>query len=306
MRNSGLIVLCSLLCSIDAQAQDAPEVPLPSPPNSAHEPTYHALPSEELLWYRNAGEYIASRSTRTTLPTDVNSKIITDAKRFDVSVGKRLPLFRWAEEGRYSGWSAGIDGGMLASLVRYTNNAKFTFATNTFDGFFGAYIGHGTADGWLGLLRFAHLSAHLVDNSPRFANPIAYSQFWTEIIAGKTFPAPSEISDWDLHLQANLGLNNTATPSVDQPRAGFGADFGYAFDGPNSLGLLASADATRAGVMGQRVSYAFFLGLGYLKRPTTTHRPFRFGLAYFRGSDYRNQVYFDRQNWLTFELAAEF
>ncbi len=215
-------------------------------------------------------------------------------------------MFRWGEDGRHSGWSAGVDGGMLASLVRYTNNGKLTFATNTFDGFFGLYIGHSTPDGWLGIFRVAHLSAHLVDNSPRFLTPIGYSQFWNEIIVGKTFPKPTELSDWDLHLQANLGLNNTSTPASDQPRAGLGADFGYALNGPDSMALIASADANRAGVMDQKLTYAFFLGMGYLKRPQTTHRPFRVGLAYFRGSDYRNQLFQERQNWLTFEVAAEF
>jgi len=297
--------LCATLFCLPSNAEEIP-TDLPPPPIVAETPSPLEPSPEKQLWYRNAGEYLASRSTRSTLPTDVNSKIITDAKRFDMSVGKRLPIFRWSEDGRHSGWSAGMDGGMLASLVRYTNNGKLTFATNTFDGFFGFYIGHTTPEGWLGIFRMAHLSAHLVDNSPRFQNPIGYSQFWNEIIVGKTFPAPIEISEWDLHLQANVGLNNTSTPASDQPRAGVGVDFGYALDGPDSLALVASADANRAGVVNQRITYAFFLGAGYLKRPHTTHRPFRFGLAYFRGSDYRNQIYFDRQNWLTFEVAAEF
>lgn len=284
----------------------AEEIELPPPPPASGLQSPLDPPNDNDLWYRNAGEYLASRSTRSSLPAEVNTKIITDAKRFDVSVGKRIPLFRWAEEGRHSGWSVGVDGGMLASLVRFSSNGKLTFATNTFDGYFGAYLGHSTASGWLGIFRVAHLSAHLVDNSPRFLTPMGYSQFWNEIIVGKSFPAPTEISDWDLHLQANVGLNNTSTPASDQPRAGLGADFGYAFSGPDSLGLVASADVSRAGVKGQRLTYASFLGLGYLKRPHTTHRPLRAGVAYFRGSDYRNQLFFDRQNWLTFEVATEF
>ncbi len=274
---------------------------VPPPPVAASEPVKRVY-----FWYRDSAEYLASKSTRAGLPTDVNTKVITDAKRFDVSVGKRIPLFRWAEDGRHSGWSAGVDGGMLASLVRYTSNGKLTFATNTFDGFFGMYIGHSTPEGWLGIFRVAHLSAHLVDNSPRFLTPIAYSQFWNEIIVGKSFPRPTEISDWDLHLQANLGVNNTSVPVSEQPRAGFGVDFGHALHGPNSLAILASADANRAGVKDQLLTYAFFLGMGFLKRPHTIHRPVRAGLAYFRGSDYRNQLFQERQNWLTFEVATEF
>jgi hypothetical protein len=301
MRSFGFIVVgWSLLNAFSASAAETPELPPPPPPSVKE------LPSEHQLWFRNAGEYLASRSTRTTLPAEVNTKMITDGKRFDMSVGKRIPLFRWSEEGRYTGWSAGIDGGMLASLIRYTNGGRLTFATNTFDGFFGLYVGKISPEGWLAIFRVAHLSAHLVDNSPRFLTPQGYSQFWNEIIVGKSFPNTLEISDWDLHLQGNVGLNNTSTPASDQPRAGLGADFGYAFQGPDSLGLIASADASRAGVMNQRLTYAFFLGVGYLKRVHTTHRPFRTGLAYFRGSDYRNQLYTERQNWLTFEVAAEF
>jgi hypothetical protein len=236
----------------------------------------------------------------------VNTKLISDGKRFDVSLGKRIPLYNWGEEGLYKTWSFGVDGGMLASLVRYSSQGKLTFATNTFDGMFGMYLGFSTADGWLGLFRSAHLSAHHVDNSPLYLTPIPYSQFWNEIIVGKTFPAPSEERDWDLHLQGSVGLNNTSSPRSDQPRAQLGLDFGYAFSGADSLALLVSADALRAGVSGQKLTYAFFLGTGFLSRPQTTHRPFRAGLAYFRGSDYRNQLYFNRQNWLTFELATEF
>gem|GEM_PF-7118407 len=305
MRSFGFVVVgCGLLLSINARSEEA--IPLPPSPPAAPAPSSNEPPPENLLWFRNAGEYLASRSTRTMLPAEVSTKIITDGKRFDVSVGKRISMLRWSEDGRHSGWSAGVDGGMLASLVRYTNAGRLTFATNTFDGFFGLYVGHATPDGWLGIFRVAHLSAHLVDNSPRFLTPVGYSQFWNEIIVGKTFPNPTELSDWDLHLQANLGLNNTSTPASDQPRAGLGVDYGYAFNGPDSMGLIATADASRAGVMNQKLTYAFFLGMGYLKRPQTTHRPFRAGLAYFRGSDYRNQLFFEKQNWLTFEVATEF
>jgi hypothetical protein len=307
MKFLGFLLVCGgMLPGVIAFAEEKTDEPGPLPAAMEAPESPLDLPNPGQLWYRNAGDYMASRSTRMTLPTDVNTKIITDGKRFDVSVGKRIPLFWWGEEGRHSGWSAGIDGGMLASLMQYTSQGRLTFATNTFDGYFGMYVGRTWSDGWLAMFRMAHLSAHLVDNSPRFLNPTGYSQFWNEVIVGKTFPAPTELSDWDLHLQANVGLNNTSTPAADQPRAGLGADFGYALNGPDSMAIVASADAIRAGVMNQKLTYAFFLGMGYLKRPNTTHRPFRFGLAYFRGSDYRNQLYFERQNWLTFEIAAEF
>ncbi|MFX7140345.1 hypothetical protein ABTH88_20675, partial [Acinetobacter baumannii] len=79
---------------------------------------------ESPLWYHNAGEILASRTTRTIAPTDVSTKIISDAKRFDVSLGKRIPLYNWATDGLTSTWSVGVDGGMLASLVRYSNQGR--------------------------------------------------------------------------------------------------------------------------------------------------------------------------------------
>ncbi len=257
-------------------------------------------------WFRDAGEFLAYRSVRVLAPTDVSTKIITDAKRFDVSVGKRIPLYNWSVKGPTDGWSVGIDGGMLASLIRYTNQGRLTFATNTFDGMFGIYTGFVNSDGWIAMFRVAHLSAHLVDNSPLILVPLAYSQFWNEVIVGKSFPEISRPSDWNLHVQASVGLNNTSLPSADQPRADLSTDFGYALHGPDSLAVLATADALRAGVQNQSVTYLFFVGMGYLSRPETRHRPFRFGVSHFRGSDYRNQLFFNRQNWTTFEIAAEF
>jgi hypothetical protein len=278
-----------LLASPSAHATEAPATPLDAP-----------------LWYRNAGEFLASRTTRSISPTDVSTKIITDAKRFDVGVGKRIPLLNWGTTSATDTWSAGIDGGMLASLIRYSNQGRLTFATQTFDGYFGAYAGFVESSGWMGMFRTGHLSAHLVDNSPLFLNPIAYSQFWNEVVVGKSFPRLDQPSDWGVHTQASLGVNNTSTPPLSQPRASLDVDGGYAFNGEDSLALIGTADALRAGVQNQAWSYSFFLGIGYLARPQTHHRPFRVGLAYFRGSDYRNQLYQNRQNWFTGELAAEF
>jgi hypothetical protein len=273
--------------------------PLPEAPKATAE-------KEAQLWFRNAGEYISTRSTRMGFPTDVNTKILTDGKRFDVSVGKRIPLYTWEEKSLSEAWVFGIDGGMLASLERFSRSGNLTFGTYTFDGFFGAFAGKAW-DGWLALLRTAHLSAHLVDNSPQVTSAVSYSQFWNELIVAKTLPGPEKISDWDLHIQGSVGLNNTSTPKGKQPRASLGVGFGHTLDGtPDGLALLASADALRAGVEGQRPSYSFFAGIGTLNRPQSKSRPFRAGLAHFTGSDYRNQYYARKQRWTTFELSAEF
>lgn len=257
------------------------------------------------LWYRDAGEYLSSRSTRMGFPTDVNTKIVSDGKRFDASVGKRIPLLVWKEKSLADAWVLGVDGGMLASLERFKRGDKLTFATNTFDGFFGAFLAYGH-EGWIFLLRTAHLSAHLVDNSPQILSAVSYNQFWNELIVNKSFPAPEKESDWDLALQGSVGLNNTSSPENDQPRASLGLSYGKALSGPDSLALVASADALRAGVEGQKPTYALFLGIGTLNRPNTTHRPFRAGIAHFTGSDYRNQFFFKKQRWTTFEVSAEF
>lgn len=289
----------------------AEESPLPSPniPNTSpvvyHRTGNGRYTSEESPWFRDAGEYIASRSTRMGFPTDVNTKIITDAKRYDVSVGKRIPLLVWDDDSMSDAWVFGVDGGMLASLTKYSRLGKLTFATNNFDGFFGAYLAR-AIDGWFFMFRVAHLSAHLVDNSPQILSPVSYSQFWNEIIVGKTFPAPEEISNWEVHLQSSVGMNNTSSPTAKQPRASGGLSAGYAPGGADRLAILTSFDALNPGVQGQDATYAAFLGFGTLNRPNTTHRPFRAGMAYFFGTDYRNQFYYRKQDWLTFEISADF
>lgn len=264
-----------------------------------------ALADGEKPWFRDAGEYLAHRSVRMGVPTATNSILLTDGKRFDANIGKRVSLFDWSEKGPANAWTAGFDAGMLASLQRYNRAGQLTFATNTFDGFFGAFIAKGL-DGWLFLARFAHLSAHLVDNSPNFMNPQSYSQFWQELVVGKTFPEPAVSSDWEVHFQGALGLNSSSIPNNKQPRAAFGMSAGHSLRGVNSLAVLASADVLNAGVVGQKPSYAAFAGLGTLNRPGSTLRPFRAGVAFFRGSDYRNQNFNRSQNWTTFELATDF
>jgi len=257
------------------------------------------------LWFRNSGEWVASRTVRAGVSTEPTGIIITDGKRFDTTVGKRFPVFTWKEKSMSESWSIGIDGGMLASLVRYNNLGNLAFGTNTFDGFFGAYFAYAN-DGSIFLFRTAHLSAHLVDNSPDILTPISYSQFWNEIILGQNFPAPEEESDWDLYLQTSIGLNNTSAPASNNPRLAFGISAGKALSGPDSLAIIASGDILNTGVQNQRSSYSAFLGLGRLQRPNTTHRPYRFGVVTLQGTDQRNQYYTRRQNFTAFELQAEF
>lgn len=255
-------------------------------------------------WYRDAGDYIAHRSVRQGLATDTTSKILTDFKRYDAAIGKRVSLLTWSEKGAATAWTAGIDAGMLASLQKYSRNGQLTFATNTFDGYFGAFLGKGV-DGWNLMLRFAHLSAHLVDNSPNILNPNNYSQFWEELIVGKTFPNPEQASDWEIHVQGNVGLNHTSVPVARQPRAGLGVSAAHLLADHQSLSILSSADVLRAGVDNQKPTYAFFLGIGTMNRPNLNTRPFRIGVAHFRGSDYRNQNFNQRQKITMLELGLE-
>ena len=264
--------------------------------------------ADDSPWYRNAGEYLATRSVRMGVPTDFSTMVITDGKRFDVNVGKRIPLYTWGEDGFSKAWSFGVDGGVLASLARYQKDNNLTFATNTFDGFFGAYVGY-MNDGWIAMLRTAHLSAHLVDNAPEISTGsggVSYSQFWNEIIVGKTFPGPTQESPWEIHLQGSLGVNNTSTPRNTNPRAAFGISAAHSLSGHGSFSVLGSADVLRAGVEGQKASYTFFLGVGSMNRVLSTSRPFRVGVAHFTGSDYRNQYYQRRHKWTAFQVAVEF
>lgn len=256
-------------------------------------------------WFRNAGEYIAYRTVRPGLATDTGTKIFTDGKRFDTAVGKRASLYTWDEEGPATAYTFGIDGGMLASLERYNRNGHLVFATNTFDGYFGAFLAK-SWKGWILMARYAHLSAHLVDNSPQILTPVNYSQFWTELKVGKTFPAPEKESDWEIHLQGSVGLNSSSMPAAKQPRASFGVSAAQALSGLDSYALIASADALRAGVEGQKPTYSIFAGLGNISRPGSKRRPFRVGVVHFSGSDYRNQLYTQKQKWTTAEVSLEF
>lgn len=297
------LLLAAISFSSFANAEE--ELPLPPPVNQAPAAARPNKAGKDKPWFRDAGEYLSSRSVRMGVPTEANTKMITDGKRFDLSLGKRISLVNWGEVSPSETWAFGIDGGMLASLTRYKKNGQLTFATNTFDGFFGAYIGY-IGGGWLALLRYAHLSAHLVDSNANILSAVNYSQFWGEAVIGKTFPAPEEESNWELHLQGSAGMNHTSAPKAKQPRAAFGTTLSVAPGGPDTLALIGSADLLNAGVQGQKPSYSFFTGIGSLNRPNLTTRPWRVGLSHFAGSDYRNQYFNKRQKWTTFEIATEF
>ncbi|RZA08482.1 MAG: hypothetical protein EOP11_04745 [Proteobacteria bacterium] len=261
--------------------------------------------AEAKPWFRSAGDYMAHRTERWGVPTDPNTKILTDGTRFDTALGKRISLLTWGDEEFHKAWSFGIDGGMLASLRKESRNGSLVFATHTFDGFFGAYVSY-LNNGWLAMFRTAHLSAHLVDNAPEIGDSVSYSQFWNEFVVGKTFPAPEVVSHWEVHLQGSVGLNNTSTPKGRQPRAALGISGAYALNHNGKLSVLVSGDALRAGVEGQKNSYAMFLGLGSLNRPGSTIRPYRVGISHLAGSDYRNQYYQRKQSFTSLEASTEF
>jgi hypothetical protein len=255
-------------------------------------------------WTRDVGDYIALRTVRMGFPSDTNSKITTNGKRYDLSIGNRIPLKSWSQVFSAEGWAAGIDGGMMASLERFNRNGNLTFATNTFDGYFGGWIAY-AGDGFIIMIRSAHLSAHLVDNSPDILNAVNYSQFWNELILTKSFPDPIIEANWELHFQGNFGINHTSFPKSKNPRTGFGISGGYSPWGPQGLALLASADVLKTGVQRQSATSAFFLGIGRLTRPQTIGRPFRVGIAVYRGSDARNQYFFERQKWAALEISTD-
>lgn len=256
-------------------------------------------------WYRDSGEWIAARTTRDGLTMEPVTKVLTDGKRFDLSFGKRIAVHTWGEESMTKSWSAGFDGGMAITMFRGREETDVTFATENFDGFFGAYLAralHNT----IYMVRVAHVSSHLVDNNPAVLSAIPYSRFWMEFIVGKTFPDVGTSSRWNLHLQASIGLNFKSEPAKDSIRYLAGFDLGYSLFGTDSLSVITSFDLRQTGVAGQKTYYAAFLGLGRLKRPETTNRPWRFGISHHWGSDYRNQYFRNTDEFTSFELQLEF
>lgn len=256
-------------------------------------------------WYRDSGEWIASRTTRDGLTMEPVTKVLTDGKRFDVSFGKRIAVYTWDEESMTKAWTVGFDGGMAVTMFRGRESTNVTFATENFDGFFGAYVARALYN-TIYMLRVAHVSSHLVDNNPAVLTSIPYSRFWMEFIVGKTFPEVMQSSRWNLHVQGAIGLNFKSDPVKDSPRYLFGFDVDYGLFGPDTMAAIASFDLRHTGVKDQSIYYAAFLGFGRMKRPQTTNRPWRFGISHHWGSDYRNQYFRNQDTFTSFELQMEF
>lgn len=255
-------------------------------------------------YYRNAGEWIASRTVRSGLPTEPSALLLTNGKRYDVTLGKRLDIVNWGETSLWESFSFGVDGGMNGSFTRLNQGGRLTFATETFDGFFGAYL----ARAWRGniaMLRTAHHSAHLVDNSPSILRATQYSQFWTEIIFGRSFPHPDRASRWDLYVQGRLGVHHRSMPKGQGLRTALGVNGGYAFSDPDSLAALFSLDYERAGVVGHLNHYGAFVGLGFLSRTESKRRPFRAGFNWQWGADHRHQFFYKKSSFPSFQIQTE-
>ncbi|NUM89788.1 MAG: hypothetical protein HUU37_11325 [Bdellovibrionales bacterium] len=258
-------------------------------------------------WHADAAEWAAYRTQRPGMPTDPSSKILTDGQRYDITIGNRIPLLIWGLDDGFKSWSFGLDGAMMASLSRYKKDGKLTFATETFDGMFGAFLTR-TTGRWIWMARTGHVSAHLVDNSPDYlkADPLAYNVFWYELVSTFNVVSPEAKSDWDLYFQGSVGWNYVALPQANNPRSGFGATYGHQLNGPDSLALIATADVVRPGITGQKPIYSAFLGAGFLARPESTRRPFRMGVTAFRGSDHRNQYFTRRNKFAAFTIHTDF
>jgi hypothetical protein len=257
-------------------------------------------------WYRGSGEWIASRTVRDGLVGDEPvTKILTEGKRYDVTIGKRVPLLVINEESLTRAWSVGFDGGMMVTLFRSTgSSSNVAFASENFDGFFGLYVARAMDDTII-MYRMGHISSHLVDNNRRVTRAIAYSRFWNEIIVSRTLSTVTAASPWDIHVQASLGANFKSEPKQANPRWLFGFDIGRTLGDPDSLAAITSFDVRHAGVKNQGNDYAAFLGIGRLRRPENTHRPYRIGVSHHWGSDYRNQYYLNRSKYTAFEIQIE-
>ena len=267
-------------------------------------------------WYRDVGDWIASRTVRQDVTTEPTNKILSDMKRFDVSLGKRLPLYTWSSNEEEKNWtlgrafSVGLDGGMAVTLTRtpYSTRTSLIFLSETFDGFFGIYFAYFFENN-IFMLRNGHLSAHLIDNSQYINDPgpISYSLFWTEFVIGRNFLKVQESSRWDLYVQGSLGLTYKSQPMKRNPRATFGIDTSYGLTkDPQCLSVIASFDARAAGIVNQKANYVAFLGIGRPRRPELHRRPFRFGVGTTWGSDYRHQFYNRRAHFTGLELQTEF
>lgn len=263
-----------------------------------------AVKSEDnTLWFRNVGEWLSYRSTRSGLATEPTAKLLTNGSRYDATLGKRISFYSCGKS-LTEGFVAGGDGGMLASLHHIRTTGTGVFGTESFDGFFGLFTGY-TKDGYLAMFRWGHLSAHLVDNAPNFGSPVNYSHFWGEAILGKTWPNPALPANWNLHLQGSAGMNYQASPPTKNPRYQAGFDAGYSPWGFDRLAFLTSSDLQNAGVLGQATHFTAFAGMGFMGRPESTRRPIRAGVTHIWGSDERNQYYSRSDSFWGFEIQAE-
>ncbi len=255
-------------------------------------------------WFHNNSEFLAYQTQRQAMANDPSTKINTDGKRFDVTLGNRIPVYSWGEG---ENWSIGADGGMLASLSRYQSEGKLTFATETFDGFFGLYIAR-MLNEWLFMVRTAHLSAHLVDNAPDvFTNTTLYNAFWTEGLAGYFFREPKKATSWNIYLQGSLGVYTTSLPEKSGPRTALGLTYNHHLGGADSLEAIVSGDLLHTGIKGQKTHTATFVGIGRSGAAVdTSMRPFRVGVTFFRGSDHRNQYYTRTDHLTAFTVHTDF
>ena len=257
-------------------------------------------------WYRGSGEWIASRTVRDGLLGTASTKITTDGKRYDTNLGKRISLYTFDEDSLTRAWSVGFDGGMAVTLIRENGASdNVVFSTETFDGFFGLYVAR-ALDEFIIMGRVAHISSHRVDNNPQILLAFPYSRFWLEIITGYTWPKLRVFSRWNVYLQTGVGFNFKAEPRPDGPRILFGFDVGYTLKGPNSVAAILSFDLRHVGVSNQATHYSSFIGVGRLKRPETTHRPWRIGISKVWGSDYRNQYFGNTDEHTHFLVQMEF
>lgn len=272
---------------IDPDEGNAPPIP-----EAAQRKSEYISEFKAPYWYRAPEEWISGQTVRNTLSNQPASHIYTDGKRFDVALGKRKVLFTWGRRGRTTAWVLGFDGGVGTTLTRVekSGSSDLVFGTETFDGHFGGFIGRGSGD-FIWLARIGHLSAHLVDNSPRLSQSISYSRFWVEGIVNYSFVPLHEKKPWALSAQAMIGANYKSTPSKKNPRYGIGITGSFQFWGFDSWGLIFDADLHNPGVENQDPHFNIFVGLGHPKHAYTTNHPWKIGINHMGGSESRNQFF---------------
>lgn len=245
-------------------------------------------------WYRSLGDWVASIGIRDNLMIEPNTKILSDGKRYDVSIGKRISLLHSPHRNiKKLGWSFGISASMTASLRLLdgkNENNSLIISTEHFEGLFGLYWGM-VHKSWLLMAQVGHVSSHLVDNNLEVLNYIIYSRFWIELTIGKQFPNMRNNYKWRLYLQNSIGYNFKTEPEKSGIRLLTGMDLSFRLGGIRALSLITSIDFRDLGVREQKSHYTAFLGVGYPKYFYLGNRPWRFGVSYLKGGDYRNQFY---------------